>query len=129
MRLLVQSVGMEMFNDGLRRTLRLSFQEMEDRSSGETMALLSKVRTDTERFVNASVTILYSSLVGIGFLVWYGVTRLLAPDPGVRDRGPPPGLPHRPPEPEDQDRPAAGRPRDDADGAAPSPSRCATSSS
>jgi ABC-type multidrug transport system, ATPase and permease components len=61
LRLLVQSVGMEMFNDGLRRTLRLSFQEMEDRSSGETMALLSKVRTDTERFVNASVTVLYSS--------------------------------------------------------------------
>jgi ATP-binding cassette subfamily B protein len=85
MRLLVQSVGMEMFNDGLRRTLRLSFQEMEDRSSGETMALLTKVRTDTERFVNASVTILYSSLVGIGFLVWYGVTRhwLLIPAFGI----------------------------------------------
>ncbi|MBI4915037.1 MAG: ABC transporter ATP-binding protein [Acidobacteria bacterium] len=85
MRLLVQTVGMEMFNDGLRRTLRLSFQEMEDRSSGETMALLSKVRTDTERFVNASVTVLFSSLVGIGFLVWYGVTRhwLLIPTFGI----------------------------------------------
>ena len=85
MRLVVQKVGKEMFDDGLRRTLRLSFQEMEDRSSGETMALLSKVRTDTERFVNASVTILYSSLVGIGFLVWYGVTRywLLIPVFGI----------------------------------------------
>lgn len=85
LRLLVQTVGMEMFNDGLRRTLRLSFQEMEDRSSGETMALLSKVRIDTERFVNASVTILYSSLVGIGFLVWYGITRhwLLIPAFGI----------------------------------------------
>lgn len=85
LRLLVQTVGMEMFDDGLRRTLRLSFQEMEERSSGETMALLSKVRIDTERFVNASVTILYSSLVGIGFLVWYGVTRhwLLIPAFGI----------------------------------------------
>ena len=85
LRLLVQTVGKEMFDDGLTRTLRLSFQEMEDRSSGETMALLSKVRTDTERFVNASVTILYSSLVGIGFLVWYGVTRswLLIPAFGI----------------------------------------------
>ena len=85
MRLLVQSIGMEMFNDGLRRTLRLAFQEMEERSSGETMALLTKVRTDTERFVNASVTVLYSSLVGVGFLVWYGVTRhwLLIPAFGI----------------------------------------------
>ena len=85
MRLLVQSIGMEMFNDGLRRTLRLAFQEMEEQSSGETMALLTKVRTDTERFVNASVTVLYSSLVGVGFLVWYGVTRswLLIPAFGI----------------------------------------------
>lgn len=85
LRLVVQLVGKEMFDDGLTRTLRLSFQEMEDRSSGETMALLSKVRTDTERFVNSSVTILYSSLVGIGFLVWYGVTRswLLIPAFGI----------------------------------------------
>lgn len=85
MRLLVQSVGRAMFDDGLRRTLRLAFQEMEERSSGETMALLTKVRTDTERFVNASVTVLYSSLVGVGFLVWYGVTRhwLLIPAFGI----------------------------------------------
>ena len=85
MRLLVQSVGRAMLDDGLRRTLRLAFQEMEERSSGETMALLTKVRTDTERFVNASVTVLYSSLVGVGFLVWYGVTRhwLLIPAFGI----------------------------------------------
>lgn len=85
MRLLVQSIGRAMFDDGLRRTLRLAFQEMEERPSGETMALLTKVRTDTERFVNASVTVLYSSLVGVGFLVWYGVTRswLLIPAFGI----------------------------------------------
>ncbi|HYN05486.1 MAG TPA: ABC transporter transmembrane domain-containing protein, partial [Vicinamibacteria bacterium] len=75
LRLLTQEVGTEMFDDGLRRTLRVSFQEMGDRSSGETMALLQKVRTDTERFVNAAVNILYASLVGFGFLIWFGVTR------------------------------------------------------
>ena len=85
LRLLTQKVGTEMFDDGLRRTLRISFQEMGDRSSGETMALLQKVRTDTERFVNAAVNILYSSLVGMGFLVWFGVTRnwLLIPVFGI----------------------------------------------
>ena len=85
LRLLTQKVGTEMFDDGLRRTLRISFQEMGDRSSGETMALLQKVRTDTERFVDAAVNILYSSLVGIGFLVWFGVTRhwLLIPVFGI----------------------------------------------
>jgi len=73
--LVVQKFGMQVFNDGLRQTLRLSFQEFEDRSSGETVAMLQKVRTDTERFINAFVNILFSSLVGIGFLLWYGITK------------------------------------------------------
>ncbi|HYP26904.1 MAG TPA: ABC transporter ATP-binding protein [Blastocatellia bacterium] len=73
--LVVQKFGMQVFNDGLRQTLRLSFQEFEDRSSGETVAMLQKVRTDTERFINAFVNILFSSVVGIGFLLWYGITK------------------------------------------------------
>lgn len=72
---IVQSAGMQLFNDGLRKTLRLSYQEYEASSSGETMALLQKVRTDTERFINASVNILFSSIVGIGFLTWYAATK------------------------------------------------------
>lgn len=73
--LVVQKFGMQIFNDGLRQTLRLSFQEFEDRSSGEAVAMLQKVRTDTERFINAFVNILFSSLVGISFLLWYGITK------------------------------------------------------
>jgi ATP-binding cassette subfamily B protein len=73
--LLVQKFGMQVFNDGLRQTLPLSFQEFEDRSSGETAGMLQKVRTDTERFINAFVNIPFSSIVGVGFLLWYGITR------------------------------------------------------
>jgi ATP-binding cassette, subfamily B, bacterial len=73
--LVVQKFGMQVFNEGLRQTLRLSFQEFEDRSSGETVAMLQKVRNDTERFINAVVNILFSSLVGISFLIWYGITK------------------------------------------------------
>jgi ATP-binding cassette subfamily B protein len=73
--MVVQKFGMQIFNDGLRQTLRLSFQEFEDRSSGETMAMLQKVRSDTERFMYAFVNILFSSIVGLVFLVWYGITR------------------------------------------------------
>lgn len=73
--MVVQKFGMQIFNDGLRQTLRLSYQEFEDRSSGQTMAMLQKVRTDTERFMYAFVNILFSSIVGLIFLVWYGITR------------------------------------------------------
>src|SRR5690554_6644945 len=75
MRLAVQRFGMQIFNEGLRQTLRLSFQEFEEQRSGETLAVLQKVRTDTERFINSGINILFSSLVGFGFLIWYSVTK------------------------------------------------------
>jgi len=75
MRKIVQRFGMQVFNDGLKQTLRLSFQEFEEQRSGETVTLLQKVRTDTERFINSFINILFSSAVGIGFLIWYAVYR------------------------------------------------------
>ena len=54
-RLVVQKFGLQIFNDGLRQTLRLPFQEFEDQSSGEILSILQKVRADTERFINRSV--------------------------------------------------------------------------
>lgn len=54
-RLVVQRFGTQIFNDGLRQTLRLRYQEFEDQISGETLSLL-RVRRDTERFFNASST-------------------------------------------------------------------------
>ncbi|HET9430483.1 MAG TPA: ABC transporter ATP-binding protein, partial [Chitinophagaceae bacterium] len=75
LRLVVQKFGMQIFNDGLRQTLRLPYQEFEDQSSGEVLSILQKVRNDTERFINSFINILFSSIVGIGFLLWYAVTK------------------------------------------------------
>jgi ATP-binding cassette subfamily B protein len=41
-RLAVQKFGMQIFNDGLRQTLRLSFQEFEEQRSGETLSVLQR---------------------------------------------------------------------------------------
>ncbi len=75
MRLIVQKFGMQIFNDGLRQTLRLSYEEFEDQSSGEILSILQKVRSDTERFITNFINILFSSLIGIGFLIWYAFTK------------------------------------------------------
>lgn len=74
-RLAVQKFGMQIFNDGLKQTLRLSYQEYEEQRSGVTMSVLQKVRTDTQQFMHAFVNTLFSSAVGIGFLIWYSVTK------------------------------------------------------
>src|SRR5690606_29961086 len=75
LRMIVQKFGMAIFNQGLRQTLRLPFQEFEDQSSGEVLSILQKVRTDTEKFITSLINILFSSIVGIGFLIWYAVTK------------------------------------------------------
>jgi len=74
-RLAVQKFGMQIFNEGLKQTLRLSFQEFEESRSGETLSILQKVRNDTERFVNSFINIVFSSVVGVGFLIWYSITK------------------------------------------------------
>ena len=71
----VAKFGMQIFNDGLRQTLRLSFQEFEESRSGETLSVLQKVKTDTERFVNSFINVVFSSFVGIGFLIYYSITK------------------------------------------------------
>ncbi|WP_426105401.1 ABC transporter ATP-binding protein [Massilia sp. TSP1-1-2] len=80
-RLMVQKLGTQMFNDGVRQVPRLKFQEFEDLRSGETLSLLQKVRADCERVINAFINTLFAALVGISFLIWYALARhwLLVP--------------------------------------------------
>ncbi|MEJ7646391.1 MAG: ABC transporter ATP-binding protein [Chryseolinea sp.] len=58
----------------LKQTLRLSFQEFEEQRSGETLSVLQKVKTDTEKFVNAFINVIFSSFIGMSFLIWYSIT-------------------------------------------------------
>ncbi|WP_194776882.1 ABC transporter ATP-binding protein [Pararhodonellum marinum] len=73
--LVVQKFGKSIFDDGLRQTLRLSFQEFETQRSGETLSILNKTRRDTERFLSAFIQILFSTVVGMGFLMYYALTK------------------------------------------------------
>ncbi|MDT8782763.1 MAG: ABC transporter ATP-binding protein [Candidatus Bathyarchaeota archaeon] len=74
-RLSVQKFGMQIFNAGLKQTLRLSYNEFEDQRSGETLSILQKVRMDTQIFMNTAINVLFSSIIGMGFLIVYAVTK------------------------------------------------------
>ena len=80
-RLAVQMFGMQIYNDGLEQTLRLSYDEFEDQRSGTTLSVLQKVQSDTQTFFNAFINVLFSAFVGIGFLLAYSLTKnwLLVP--------------------------------------------------
>jgi len=74
-RLVVYRFGMQVFDDGLKQTLRLSYNEFEDQRSGETVSVLQKVRMDTQVFINSFINVLFSTIVGMGFLIAYSITK------------------------------------------------------
>jgi ATP-binding cassette subfamily B protein len=68
---IVQKFGAKVFTNGLRHAMRLPYQEFEDQRSGETLSVLQKVRTDTEKFINNFVNILFTVIVGIIIVALY----------------------------------------------------------
>ncbi|CAN5557580.1 ABC transporter ATP-binding protein [soil metagenome] len=68
---MVQKVGAAIYTDGLKHSLQLPYQVFEDQRSGETLGILQKARADVERVIGASVNVLFTTVVGIVFVVFY----------------------------------------------------------
>jgi len=71
---IVQRVGAEMYSDGIRHSLELPYSVFEDQRSGETLGKLQKVRQDVERFISLSINLIFTTLVGVLFVVVYALT-------------------------------------------------------
>jgi len=71
---ITQRLGAQLYTDGLRHSLELPYQVFEDQRSGETLGKLQKVRSDVEKLIQAFVNVLFTSVVGIIFVMWYAAT-------------------------------------------------------
>ncbi len=67
----IQKFGAKIFTDGLQHAMKLPYQEFEDQRSGETLSVLTKVRTDTEKFINYFLNAMFAIIVGISFVFVY----------------------------------------------------------
>jgi ATP-binding cassette subfamily B protein len=78
---ITQRLGAQLYADGIRHSLELPYSVFEDQRSGETLGKLQKVRTDVEKLIAASINVLFTSLVGIIFVMVYAwsVHWLIAP--------------------------------------------------
>jgi ATP-binding cassette, subfamily B, bacterial len=72
--LITQRLGAQLYSDGIRHSLELPYSVFEDQRSGETLGKLQKVRSDVERLISASINVLFTSLVGIIFVMLYAST-------------------------------------------------------
>jgi ATP-binding cassette subfamily B protein len=68
---IVQKFGAKIFTDGLKHSMSLPYQEFEDQRSGETLSILTKVRSDTEKFIGYFINVLFAIIVGVVFVSAY----------------------------------------------------------
>jgi len=78
---ITQRLGAQLYSDGIRHSLELPYSVFEDQRSGETLGRLQKVRGDVEKLIATSINVLFTSLVGIIFVMIYAfsVHWLIAP--------------------------------------------------
>ncbi len=76
-----QRLGARIYSDGIAHSLELPYATFEDQRSGETLGKLQKVRTDVEKLVAAAINIVFTSLIGVVFVMGYAfsVHWLIAP--------------------------------------------------
>lgn len=73
--LVTQKFGATVFTDGLQHAMKLPYHDFEDQRSGETLGILQKVRTDTEKFISTFINVMFPVLVGIVFVAVYAFNK------------------------------------------------------
>src|SRR5689334_21779367 len=68
---ITQRLGAQLYSDGIRHSLALPYAAFEDQRSGETLGKLQKARSDVEKFIAAFVNVLFTTLVGVIFVMIY----------------------------------------------------------
>ncbi len=68
---ITQKVGTQIYTDGIKHSLALPYQVFEDQRSGQTLGVLQKVKTDTERMITSVVNVVFQSVIGITFVIIY----------------------------------------------------------
>src|SRR5688572_24635271 len=68
---ITQRLGAQLYSDGIRHSLELPYSVFEDQRSGETLGKLQKVRTDVERLITMAINLLFTTIVGIVFVMVY----------------------------------------------------------
>lgn len=68
---LAQRVSNQIYSDGMSHSLEISYAELEQRRSGDTMSQLQRTRREVELFLTSAVNVLFTSLVGLAFVILY----------------------------------------------------------
>lgn len=69
--IVIQRTGAEMYTDGIKKSLDLPYEDFEDQRSGETLSKLQKVRSDSEKLITLSISLIFQTIIGFVFVIVY----------------------------------------------------------
>ncbi len=69
----IQRFGADVYTDGLKHSMQLPYQKFEDQRSGETLAILEKVKIDCEKLITNFINVLFAVIVSVAFVIVYAV--------------------------------------------------------
>ena len=67
----IQRTGAQMYTDGIKKSLDLPYAEFEDQRSGETLSKLTNVRSDSEKLITLSISLIFQTIIGFIFVIVY----------------------------------------------------------
>lgn len=70
---IIQRLGADIYSDGIKHSLAVSYEAFEDQRSGETLGVLQKVRQDTEKLIQAVISVLFTTFIGIVFVSYVAI--------------------------------------------------------
>lgn len=72
--MVTQLAGADMYQSGVKHSLALPYEVFEDQRSGETLGILQKARSDSEKYLGALINIVFISVIGFIFVSIYAAT-------------------------------------------------------
>jgi ATP-binding cassette subfamily B protein len=69
-----QRSGADMYREGVEHSLSLPYAIFEDERSGETLGKLQKARTDTEKLIQDTINVIFTSSIILIFVLSYAAT-------------------------------------------------------
>ncbi len=67
----IQRSGAAMYTDGIKKSLDLPYEDFEDQRSGETLSMLQKVRSDSEKLIQLSISLVFQTSIAFVFVIIY----------------------------------------------------------
>jgi ATP-binding cassette, subfamily B, bacterial len=69
----IQRFGADVYTDGLKHSLQLPYSSFEDQRSGETLAILEKVKVDCEKLITNFINVLFAVIVSVVVVIIYSI--------------------------------------------------------